>query len=137
MPALIEDLKNGPNDYDTGDGIIPYRSQIGKTLGKIGDVSAITPLIEQLSVCQPVMGNDSNQKVGVDHAGIVYGLLAFGERGSAAQSVVEELYEQRKSDRSYWDDSKDALATAIDFYQYSPRQKQDFLDVSLELYMKK
>ena len=43
-PALIEALERGPNDYDTGDGVIPSRSYVASALGKLGDPRAIEPL---------------------------------------------------------------------------------------------
>lgn len=43
-PALIEALERGPNDYDTGDGVIPSRSYVASALGKLEDPRAIEPL---------------------------------------------------------------------------------------------
>jgi HEAT repeat protein len=42
--ALIEALERGPNDYDTGDGVIPSRSYVAAALGKLEDPRAIEPL---------------------------------------------------------------------------------------------
>jgi hypothetical protein len=43
-PALIEALERGPNDYDTGDGVIPSRSYVAAALGKLEDPRAIESL---------------------------------------------------------------------------------------------
>ncbi|HCF30576.1 MAG TPA: hypothetical protein DEV81_26035, partial [Cyanobacteria bacterium UBA11049] len=45
VPALIQALKTGPNNYDTGDGPIPTRDSITLALGEIGDSRAVKPLI--------------------------------------------------------------------------------------------
>lgn len=50
IDALIDILRTGPNDFDTGDGIIPLRSEVALALGKIGDPKAIAPLLERLKV---------------------------------------------------------------------------------------
>ena len=49
VPALIDELENGSNDIETGDGGFPCRSEIALALGKIGDKRAIRPLIEKLT----------------------------------------------------------------------------------------
>ena len=47
VPELIE-LFNKQEDFDSGDGVYKFRSQIAKSLGAIGHPEAIDPLIEML-----------------------------------------------------------------------------------------
>jgi len=47
VPELIE-LFSEQEDYDSGDGIYEFRSQIAKSLGAIGQPAAIEPLMEML-----------------------------------------------------------------------------------------
>jgi len=47
LPELIE-LFNEQPDYDTGDGVHKFRSQIAETFGRIGQSEAIDPMIEML-----------------------------------------------------------------------------------------
>jgi len=58
VPELIQSLKYYAN-VETGDGIIPVRSSIAKTLGQIGDLRAIQPLIEILASNDPVTISES------------------------------------------------------------------------------
>ena len=53
VPALVRALRDGPNDYDTGDGVIATRSAIASALGAIGDPRAIDPLAEALGAARP------------------------------------------------------------------------------------
>lgn len=48
VDPLIELLANGPNDYDTGDGIIPFRSEVALALGRIGDAKAVDALVARI-----------------------------------------------------------------------------------------
>lgn len=48
VPALIEFIENGPDDFDTGDGVIPLRSSAVDALAKIGDKRAVKPLVKKL-----------------------------------------------------------------------------------------
>jgi HEAT repeat protein len=48
LQALIEVLKKGADDRDTGDGIVYNRSEIAFALAKIGDERAIEPLLQTL-----------------------------------------------------------------------------------------
>lgn len=47
VPELIE-LFNNQDDFDSGDGVYKFRSQIANSLGAIGQPEAIDPLIEML-----------------------------------------------------------------------------------------
>lgn len=53
VPALVRALADGPNDYDTGDGVIAARSAVAAALGTIGDPSAIDPLARALEMAVP------------------------------------------------------------------------------------
>ena len=48
VDALLEALKNGADDRDTGDGIIFNRSEITFALARISDEKAIRPLLQTL-----------------------------------------------------------------------------------------
>lgn len=48
-PALIEAARNGPDNFDTGDGVIPVRDAILVSLGKTGNASAVPVLLEALA----------------------------------------------------------------------------------------
>lgn len=48
VPALIEFVENGPDNFDTGDGVIPLRSSAVDALAKIGDKRAVKPLVKKL-----------------------------------------------------------------------------------------
>lgn len=48
-PALIEAARNGPDNFDTGDGIIPVRDAILVSLGKTGNADAVPVLLDALS----------------------------------------------------------------------------------------
>lgn len=48
LQALLEVLKDGADDRDTGDGIIFNRSEIAFALARIGDGRAVKPLLQTL-----------------------------------------------------------------------------------------
>ena len=91
VPVLIKALKNGPNDIDTGDGILPYRSTIAIALGEIGDPIAISPLIEKLKIKEKATISSSasfpsNWKfpVGIGHKAIAEALGMFESQAKEA-----------------------------------------------------
>ena len=98
VPALLEALKNEPNDIDTGDGVLPYRSEIAIALGKIGDTRAIAPLTEKLKVHEKATlgagysgGTSPYQPTGVGHAAIVEALGMFGDKAKSAAPFIRAL----------------------------------------------
>ncbi|NLI77013.1 MAG: hypothetical protein GX442_11300 [Candidatus Riflebacteria bacterium] len=99
VPALIDVLLTGPNDVNTGDGILPLRSMVAKALGEIGDPAAIGPLIDKLKVREPCslgpgasLGSPlTTPPVGVGHPAIVEALASFGPLARPAIPVLEDL----------------------------------------------
>jgi len=97
VPVLIDALENGPNDIDTGDGIMPYRSTLVMALGQIGDPRAIRPLIEKLKLTvayTPSPGNtmpilEWDLPIGVAHEAIVKALAMFGPEAKDATPILE------------------------------------------------
>lgn len=100
VPLLLKELEQGPNDFDTADGVIKYRSEIARALGEIGDPRAIPILIEKLKVNEPVAvpsyistGVVQMLAVGVDHEAEIEALGMFGSRAKAAIPVIETFLE--------------------------------------------
>jgi len=98
VPALVEALESGPNDIDTGDGCLPYRSTIAIALGKIGDARAIGPLTEKLKVKEKATfgsgysgGTFPYQPTGVGHHAIVEALGMFGADAKSAVPFIRAL----------------------------------------------
>jgi HEAT repeat protein len=115
VPILIEALKTGPNDIDTGDGILPYRSTIAIALGKIGDPRAIHPLIEKLKWKEKATISSGaafpkNWKfpVGIGHLAIVEALGMFGGQAKEAISYLEALLQDAQDKRL-----KEAIENAL------------------------
>lgn len=49
VPALIEAIRTGPNNYDTGDGVVMVRDSIVEALGATGDPRALPVLLDVLA----------------------------------------------------------------------------------------
>jgi hypothetical protein len=54
VPALIEAIRTGPNNYDTGDGVILVRDSIVEALGATGDPRALPVLLDILDHPRPM-----------------------------------------------------------------------------------
>ena len=98
VPALIEELENGSNDIETGDGGFPYRSEIAIALGKIGDKRAIRPLIEKLKIKEQATfssgysgGTSPHEPFGIGHPAIVEALGMFGRDASEAVPFIRAI----------------------------------------------
>ena len=98
VPALIEELENGSNDIETGDGGFPYRSEIALALGKIGDKRAIRPLIEKLKIKEKATfssgysgGTFPHEPLGIGHPAIVEALGMFGKDASEAVPFIRAI----------------------------------------------
>nr|MBP7148541.1 hypothetical protein [Acidobacteriota bacterium] len=103
VPALIEVLREGPNDYDTGDGVIPTRSAIAAALGAIGDPRAIGPLAEALTKAVPADRADT-ATVSAEPAArqaIIEALGRFGPAAAAHAGAVAAVLRARNADRTY------------------------------------
>ncbi len=105
VDPLIMILKNGPNDIDTGDGILPMRSSVALALGRINDPKAIAPLLEKLKQPEPASvlpstsfasGSAPNSDVGQE--AIVRALGMFGGQAKDAIPVLEELEKQTRDE---------------------------------------
>ncbi|MCL1475469.1 HEAT repeat domain-containing protein, partial [Argonema antarcticum] len=91
VPALIEALSTGPNNYETGDGLIPTRSDIIIALGKIGDPRAVKPLIAALHSPRPTdrfIGLRSSLKPIAGYDGTIE---ALGLIGPVAREAVPHI----------------------------------------------
>ncbi|MEW6712580.1 MAG: HEAT repeat domain-containing protein [Candidatus Riflebacteria bacterium] len=99
VDALLEELKNGPDDRDTGDGIIFNRSEIALALGWIGDESAIDPLLYKLCGTEklPMVNSKGDQsdiiiRKRTSNINIIKALGAFtGEKAIKAANVMQAL----------------------------------------------
>ncbi len=98
VPVLIEQLVHGPNDIDTGDGILTYRSMIAVALGKIGDPRAINPLIEKLKInevaCRTATGLGPKPIDGIGQEAVIEALLMFGPEAQRALPHLVALHEK-------------------------------------------
>ena len=138
VPDLIAELESGAGDYDTRDGVVPCRSRVAQTLGQIGDERAITPLLNRLAVREKVTNAGPHYNgEGFEHEAVVYALLAFGDKIDHAQPLFEQYYEERKTDKNYYSSSKDALAFATDFFDYSPSRKRSFIREQLPYWLQR
>jgi hypothetical protein len=54
VPDLIQAARTGPNNYDTGDGVIAVRDSIVIALGQTGGQQALPVLLEALANPRPV-----------------------------------------------------------------------------------
>lgn len=132
--ALIEALKKGADDRDTGDGIIYNRSEIALSLAKIGDERAIEPLLQTL------IGRDKlpmiNAKAGPEkiiikksstNINIIKALGAFrGLKAGNAAALMEQflVFEQDALIAKHLRESIDLIVNQTD------------LSLELELYLR-
>ncbi|MCL1475535.1 HEAT repeat domain-containing protein [Argonema antarcticum] len=100
VPALIRTLERGPNNYDTGDGIIPTRNDIMLALGRTGDPRAVKPLIRALQEAQPLDAWVYAQPSGKPY-GQTAAIEALGLLGPLAQEAVPYIIPFLKNSRDY------------------------------------
>ena len=104
VPALIKALREGPNDYDTGDGVISTRSGIASALAATQDPRAIDALAEALKSAKPmeraISAAASDGRPAARHA-IVLGLASFGPAAARHWEPVAEVLRQRIADPGY------------------------------------
>jgi HEAT repeat protein len=95
VPALLKALRDGPNDYDTGDGPIGTRSRIAWALGEIGDPAAIpglTKALENAEPCDRGYGAIDTSHLVAARGAIAKALGAFGHRArSSAPALMKML----------------------------------------------
>jgi hypothetical protein len=117
VPALIASLESGPNNYDTGDGIIPTRDAVVRALGATGDPRAIEPLLEALHNPRPVdAGPGAAGYASKEPVGEAVALEALGLIGPPAAATVPEIiaYLRRPitTDRDEWRHREATMALA-------------------------
>ena len=103
VPSLIEAL-NKYHNVDSGDGIIPVRSEIALALGRIGDPAAIKPLIEILVSEDPVtLSATASVPAGyklvqrTSHGAVAEALSMFGPLAKEALPVLNALADKQQS----------------------------------------
>ncbi len=136
VPELIR-LFIQHDDWDSGDGVVDYRSDIARTLGAIDDPAAIAHMInlirEKCSTPDPKTGRgpmrwhdgsvhyDDGRGCGPD--GIVEGLMLFSDKHHP--EILERLAELQPELEAMalpnkW--AKRAVTDAIEFFQSPSRQ---------------
>lgn len=114
VPALVRVLREGPNDYDTGDGVIPARSAVAAALGAIGDPRAIDPLAAALRNAGPADRGPgalvSREPAAVD--AIVAALGRFGPAAGRHWEPIAALLRSRASDTSFFEAQREAFEQA-------------------------
>jgi hypothetical protein len=109
VPALLRALREGPNDYDTGDGLIATRSAIASALGAIGDPRAIDPLAEALKSAVPAdrgAGAIASREPAARLA-IVEALGRFGRSAGRHWSLIGAVLRERNADLSYLEQQRE------------------------------
>jgi len=100
VPALLKALREGPNDYDTGDGTIGTRSEIARALGQIGDPSAIPGLIEALESATPYdrySGGHAGAHPAAARSAIATALGSFGVQARSAGPALMKVLEDSRT----------------------------------------
>lgn len=103
VPALIAALENGPNNYDTGDGIIAVRDAVVEALGQTGDARALPAIIRALENPKPVeSGPGAAGYTSQEPPGEVAALNALAALGRAAAPAVPRVLPllKRRTDSS-------------------------------------
>lgn len=100
VPALVRVLAEGPNDYDTGDGIIAARSEVAAALGAIGDPSAIDPLAGALRDARPAEAGPGarTSEEPAARVALLDALGRFGPAAAGARGLVATVLRERNAD---------------------------------------
>lgn len=109
VPALVKALREGPNDYDTGDGVIAPRSAIAGALGAIGDPRAVGPLAGALRNAVPAdrgAGAIASREPAARHA-LVEALGRFGHAAGPHWELIAAVLRERNSDSSYLEQQRE------------------------------
>lgn len=92
VPALIAAVENGPNNFDTGDGVIAVRDAVVEALGRTGDARALPTLIEALEHPRPVeSGPGAVGYTSTEPRGEVAALHALAALGRVAAPAVPRI----------------------------------------------
>lgn len=102
VPALVAALRDGPNDFDTGDGVIAARSATAGALAAIGDPAAVPALIHALEHARPydrarISGAIASPQPAARPA-LVAALASFGPRAAAAAPALAAMLRERNAD---------------------------------------
>lgn len=90
VPALIRFLAQGPEDFDTGDGVIPVRSAAASALAATGDPRAIPALAEALM-----------KDRGRSETALLTGLASFGPRAGQHWPLAARVLRLRNADKEF------------------------------------
>jgi HEAT repeat protein len=90
VPALIRALEEGPDDYDTGDGVIAVRSATAAALAATQDERAVAALAGQLA-----------NRPGRAEQALLEGLGSFGERAARHWALAARILERRNADTQF------------------------------------
>src|SRR5438093_10443370 len=103
VPALGRALRDGPNDYDTGDGWIATRSGIAAALGASGDARAIDPLAEALRTAVPGDRGDGAlvRTEPAARGAIIEALGRFGPAAGRHWELVARVLRERNADLGF------------------------------------
>jgi HEAT repeat protein len=111
LPALLHALRDGPNDFDTGDGTIGTRSAVARALAAIGDPAAVPGLVHALVHAEAY---DTAALTGTIRDGrpaarlaLVAAIASFGPGARSAAEALAAVLEERNADREY---NRDAAA---------------------------
>jgi HEAT repeat protein len=102
VPALVAALCDGPNDFDTGDGVIAARSAVAGALAAAGDPAAVPALVHALEHARPydrarISGAIASREPAARPA-LVAALASFGPRAAAAAPALAALLRERNAD---------------------------------------
>jgi HEAT repeat protein len=106
FPTLCWLLRHGPNDFDTGDGVVGHRSDIAWALGETADPRAIPPLIAALKNAVPYT-RDPGAMVRHTPAARRSIALALGKFGPQAEAAIPALLKVLGEGRNLLSDSVD------------------------------
>lgn len=115
-PAMIEAIRNGPNNYDTGDGTVMVRDAMVEALGKTGDARALPVLIEVLEHPKPMdSGEGATGEASKHPIGETAALRALGTLGPAASAAIPRIvpHLRRPGSSPYDTQVMEAAATAL------------------------
>jgi hypothetical protein len=92
VPALLRAARSGPNNYDTGDGVIHVRDAIIESLGRTGDARVLDTVIEALDNPRPPdAGPGSAGYASRTPNGEIPALQALAHLGPAARPAVPKI----------------------------------------------
>lgn len=108
VPALLKALKEGPNDFDTGDGVIAVRSGFAAALAASRDPRAIDALALALE-----------QRPAESETAILEALASFGPQAGAHWKLAADRLHARNLDRGFGARMREQLewSMAVDLAQ--------------------